>query len=244
MLSKYEIIKRDIISKIDEGVFKAGEKIYSEKDLKEKYSVSSTTVVKALNDLVNEGILIRRQGKGTFVRRQLLHKKVLFTEFTPKEKNSHKTEDKTISEVLLPYNDKDISVKLGSESGKEKIIQIRQIALSDDIIWKIEDRYVFSDKLSDDAIKRLKKGASLSKELNLPEHLTNLPLKMTVKYTTIDKNSDIFKIMLKNNSVLKSRNEINIIFLEKLTYDSEGKPITYTRSYIHPNYYEIEIVSE
>lgn len=244
MLSKYEIIKRDIINKIDEGIFKAGEKIYSENDLKEKYSVSSTTVVKALNDLVKEGILIRKQGRGTFVRRQLLHKKVLFTELTPKEKSSHKTDDKAITKILFPYGEREIATKLGSKSGREEIVQIRQITLSGETIWKIEDRYLFKDKLSPEAIERLGKGASLSKELNLSEHMSNQPLKMTVKYTSLDKNSDIFKIMKKNNKESKNIEEMSIIFLEKLVYDSEGMPITYSQSYIHPNYYEIEIVSE
>ncbi|EGO9394547.1 GntR family transcriptional regulator, partial [Enterococcus faecalis] len=80
MLPKYEVIKRDIIEKIESGEFSTGEKIYSEGDLKRKYNVSNTTVVKALNDLVNEGYLIRRQGEGTFVRKHLKHKKVFFSE--------------------------------------------------------------------------------------------------------------------------------------------------------------------
>ena len=74
--------------------------------------------------------------------------------------------------------------------------------------------------------------------------MSNQPLKMTVKYTSLDKNSDIFKIMKKNNKETKNIEEMSIIFLEKLVYDSEGMPITYSQSYIHPNYYEIEIVSE
>ncbi len=36
MLPKYEIIKRDIIEKIESGEFSTGEKVYSEGDLKKK----------------------------------------------------------------------------------------------------------------------------------------------------------------------------------------------------------------
>ena len=56
--------KQDILREIDEGKFKPGSKIYSEGDLKRIYNVSNTTVVKALNDLVAGGFLIRKQGKG------------------------------------------------------------------------------------------------------------------------------------------------------------------------------------
>lgn len=244
MLPKYEIIKKDIIEKIDEGIFKAGEKIYSESDLKEKYSVSNTTVVKALNDLVNEGILIRRQGKGTYVRRHLLHKRVLFSELTPKERNTQKIEEQTITKVSSPYKDKELSLKLGSKTGKDKIIQIRQIALINDIIWKVQERYIFSDKLSNEMIKKLNKGASLSKELNISEHTASFPVKMKIRYIVLDNNSEIFEIMKEKNKELEEKTSIPLILLEKTTYNSEEEPLVYMQSYIHPSYYEIEIASE
>ena len=46
----------------------AGDSLPSERELCEKLNVSRITVVKALNDLVNEGVIIRIQGKGTMVR--------------------------------------------------------------------------------------------------------------------------------------------------------------------------------
>lgn len=83
MQPKYEIIKQDIIKKINTGEFEPGKKIYSEGELKKIYDVSSTTVVRALQDLVLEGYLIRRQGEGTYVRRNLRHRKVYFDELGP-----------------------------------------------------------------------------------------------------------------------------------------------------------------
>ncbi len=244
MLPKYEIIKRDIIKKIDEGVFNAGEKIYSESELKEKYSVSNTTVVKALNDLVSEGILIRKQGKGTFVRRHLLHKKVLFSELTPKDNDSQNAIEKTITNVSSPYTDKKISMKLGSRTGKDKIVQIRQIAYVNDVIWKIQDRYVFSNKLTANTIKNLNKGASLSKELNITEDTANFPIKMKIRAVILDRYSEIFRMIVKENSDLEDKEDIALICLKKTTYNSDEEPIIYMQSYMHPNYYAIEITSE
>ncbi len=66
---KYEKIKQDILRDIEAGKFKPGDRIYSEGDLKAKYGVSNTTVIKVMNDLVAQGYLIRRQGEGTFVRK-------------------------------------------------------------------------------------------------------------------------------------------------------------------------------
>ena len=49
----------------------AGERIPTEADLVERFSVSRSTVRKAVQKLVEEGVLTRRQGKGTFVSRPL-----------------------------------------------------------------------------------------------------------------------------------------------------------------------------
>ena len=238
MISKYEIIKRDIIREIEQGFFKAGDKIYSEKD---KYSVSNTTVVKALNDLVNEGILIRRQGKGTYVRRNLLHKKVLFSEFAPKERDLQKVEERTITKISTPYKDKEISIKLGSKNGKEKIIHIEQLAFIDNVLWKIDNKYVLCSKLSKEAITKLENGGSLSKELNLSEHMSSLPVKMKINYMMLKKENKVFEIIQKNNCNLQKIEQIPAVVLEKINYDLNGEVIAYIQSYIDPNYYEIEI---
>jgi len=52
---------------IEAGVYAAGARIPSEQLLCETYGVSRVTVRKAMLDLVQEGLLVRRQGKGTFV---------------------------------------------------------------------------------------------------------------------------------------------------------------------------------
>ena len=56
-------LKNDITA----GVYPAGGRIPSEQVLCDVYGVSRVTVRKALLDLVQEGMLVRRQGKGTFV---------------------------------------------------------------------------------------------------------------------------------------------------------------------------------
>lgn len=52
-VAKYFQIKQDIINDIKSGSLKPGDKIDSESVLKKKYSVSTITVRKAFNDLIN-----------------------------------------------------------------------------------------------------------------------------------------------------------------------------------------------
>ncbi len=64
---KYEIIKGQILSMIESGVLKPGDKVPTEQELADSFSVSVTTTRKALQDLAREGVIRRIKKKGTFV---------------------------------------------------------------------------------------------------------------------------------------------------------------------------------
>lgn len=65
---KYYSLKKDILEKIERGIYAEGMMIESEREMMEKYQFSRITVRKAIDELVNEGYLYRVQGKGTFVK--------------------------------------------------------------------------------------------------------------------------------------------------------------------------------
>lgn len=63
----YQQIKLLITRSLQEGEWKPGEAIPAETDLAARYRVSQGTVRKAIDELATENIVVRRQGKGTFV---------------------------------------------------------------------------------------------------------------------------------------------------------------------------------
>jgi GntR family transcriptional regulator len=63
----YEQIKILLTQSLVAGEWKPGEAIPSEMELAARYRVSQGTVRKAIDELASEHILVRRQGKGTFV---------------------------------------------------------------------------------------------------------------------------------------------------------------------------------
>jgi GntR family transcriptional regulator len=63
----YQQIKALILQSLQAGEWKPGEAIPSEMDLAARYRVSQGTVRKAIDELSAENLLVRRQGKGTFV---------------------------------------------------------------------------------------------------------------------------------------------------------------------------------
>jgi len=69
----YQQIKGLILQSLQSGEWKPGEGIPSEMDLAARYRVSQGTVRKAIDELSSDNLLIRRQGKGTFVATHAAH---------------------------------------------------------------------------------------------------------------------------------------------------------------------------
>jgi GntR family transcriptional regulator of arabinose operon len=64
---KHERLKALISEDLQKGVLKPGDKLPSQNQMAEMYGISPGTVREAIASLVNEGLLYRIQGKGTFV---------------------------------------------------------------------------------------------------------------------------------------------------------------------------------
>ena len=63
----YRQIKTLILQGLETGEWRPGEAIPSESELAQRFSVSQGTVRKAIDEMAAENLLVRRQGKGTFV---------------------------------------------------------------------------------------------------------------------------------------------------------------------------------
>ncbi|NLI89852.1 MAG: GntR family transcriptional regulator, partial [Epulopiscium sp.] len=67
----YMQIKNYILEEINNGKFKPGDKLPSEKDFTDLFEVSRVTVRSALAELQSEGVISRISGRGTFVSEDL-----------------------------------------------------------------------------------------------------------------------------------------------------------------------------
>lgn len=65
-------ITLELRESLKNGYWKAGDLFPTDKQLMEKYGVSSTTVRRAIYELVKEGWLDRKPGKGTFVKAEMV----------------------------------------------------------------------------------------------------------------------------------------------------------------------------
>ncbi|PWW06517.1 GntR family transcriptional regulator [Paenibacillus cellulosilyticus] len=72
-LALYKQIQEDIMRKIKSGQLRPTDRIPSEQELMDEFKVSKITVKNALTLLADEGLIIRVQGKGTFVSANLVY---------------------------------------------------------------------------------------------------------------------------------------------------------------------------
>ena len=131
------IIKNDIRS----GVYKTGDKIPSETELCQRYQVSRITVRNAINELVEEELLFKTQGKGTFVAEpkyvRPLNKSLNFTNQC--RQIGRKPSSKVISVEQMPATD-NLAEMIGVKP-QETIIKITRVRYADDLAVMLETTY-------------------------------------------------------------------------------------------------------
>ena len=124
----YEQLMEEIEKNIKSGIYKPGDKIMTESEMAGAYGVSIITVRKAMGALMDRGLVVRRQGKGTFVTKpkfsRNMRKLQSFTEMC--EQMGVKPGAKMLENCLVDADSK-TAVRLGIEAGS-KVVYISSTA--------------------------------------------------------------------------------------------------------------------
>lgn len=156
----YHQLMERLKDSIEKGRWTPGDKILSENQLMDQFGVSRNTSKKAIDELVQEGILFRIQGKGTFVAKPKLQQSLMgFYSFS-----------KVLKEKGL--NPKDIILKI--EEGKptakirnalqlgedENIIEMKRLRCADNEPYILESSFIPKNLIKD--TEQLKKVGEIS----------------------------------------------------------------------------------
>jgi len=112
-------ITDDLRNAIKEGKWNLGDLFPTDKQLMEQYDVSSTTVRRALSELVYEGWLERRPGKGTFLRKDYV--------------------EETLSRLTGFFEE----MKKRGYKPSSKILDVRPVEVTQDVLEKTPQLGVF-----------------------------------------------------------------------------------------------------
>lgn len=165
----YVQLYEELLNEIVSGKWKVGHLLPSEKALTEQYSVSRITVRQALEQLRNEDYIVRKSGKGTFVKAQPIEQELSnFYSFSDDMKNKgFKIENNVITcekRIASEY----VATKLNLKPNAE-IIFLERIRSVDDIAFAYETSYIpykVCPRLTGEFVKKIGLYNSL-KELGL-----------------------------------------------------------------------------
>jgi GntR family transcriptional regulator len=125
----YQQIKALILQSLQAGEWKPGEAIPSEMDLAARFRVSQGTVRKAIDELAAENLVVRRQGKGTFVATHSeQHVQYRFLKLIPDNGNvgSEGPAQRTVLECKRVRASAEVARVLGLRSA-DAVVQLRRV---------------------------------------------------------------------------------------------------------------------
>lgn len=226
----YLQIAEDIKSKIQEGEIKANTRIPTEIELSEAYQVSRITIRKALELLVDEEILVRKQRIGTFVSNKKVSRSLnSFMGFSQScEMEGNKAGTQFISAELVKAMPSDIKNLQLKED--DKIIKIRRLRYCNDIPVILEENHFpkeFAFLLAEDL------NGSLHEILSGHGIVLNHGSKtIGVCYATRE---EAKYLDIKENDAL--------IISKDIAYDASGKPVYSGKEVVNADRYEYKILT-
>ncbi len=134
----YQQIKALLTRGLTLGDWKAGEALPSEPELANRFKVSQGTVRKALDALTADGLLVRRQGKGTFVATHAEERvQYRFLRLMPDEgpRTAMQRRFLDFKRLRAPA---EIARALALNSG-DSVLQIRRLLLAEDLPVVLDD---------------------------------------------------------------------------------------------------------
>ncbi|MCD5325882.1 MULTISPECIES: phosphonate metabolism transcriptional regulator PhnF [Pontibacillus] len=141
-LPMYYQIEEHIKQQIQKGAFLPGEMIPSERELSETYDVSRMTVRQSITNMVNDGILYREKGRGTFVAEQKIEQTLQgMTSFTEDMKARGLVPSSRLLHFDVVPAQPEMAEKLGLQE-EEELFLIQRIRFADGEPMAVETTFI------------------------------------------------------------------------------------------------------
>lgn len=222
-------LRKIIEKKITQGSFK--DKIPSERELMEEYNVSRSTVREAISQLVVDGVVEKRHGKGTFISKKPIHywmgNLISTTDIIKDMGMQPGTKLIEHGIIKVPEELKD-AIKL------EEAYLIKRLRFADNVPMAIETQYY-----------PLELGIKLS-QLNINEGTLYDLLEDELHIQLNDSEEVISSQLLSKEdaTLLEIAEGNNTLHLERFVYDIEGDLIEYCIANYNPNMYSFHFRSQ
>lgn len=225
---KYQQLKENLLRQINQGVYASGRCLPPERELCELFSASRMTVRKAVDELVDEQVLYRIRGKGTFV----LHEKIMqsLTSLTSFSDDMRARGMAPSSRILLldriPAG-RLVAEKLSMEVGDD-VILLKRLRLADGVPMAIETSYL-NPTICDSLVERISAGESM---YALYEKL-GIQLRRAVQCM------EIAPLQSWEADILENHDLTMAMFIQRQTFDQRDCPVEYVESQYRADRYRL-----
>ncbi|WP_395339793.1 GntR family transcriptional regulator [Ningiella sp. W23] len=197
------------------GQVKSGEAIPSERLLQARTGASRVTIRKAVDLLIQEGLLFRRQGAGTFISERIEHKGEDITGFTDEMRNLG-VDPSSIWLVKIYADSTDDEASALHIASGDAVCRLGRVRLSDNMPMGIENAVIPAQFLPDLASVNDSLYHALNEQGYAPVHGTQ---KITASIASPTE-----------ASLLSIREGDPVLRIERYTYLNDNTPLEYTRS--------------
>lgn len=210
----YVQLMEELETSIRNGVYKPGDKIMTEAEMAKEYGVSLITVRKAVGSLMEKGLVVRKQGKGTFITKpkysRNMKKLQSFTEMC--EQMGVKPGAQVLENRLI-MADKKVADRLGIEPGSN-VVYISRLRLADGEPVQVEKSYF-----------PLKYAFLLEEDLNNGSMFECLKEKAGAKVASSEKMIELCRATAEEAALMDVKKGDYLLFVKSTAYDENGEPM-------------------
>lgn len=221
----YEILR----GKIARKDWKPGDMIPPESELTELYQVSRSTVRQVLDILVNEGLIYRERGRGTFIAHLTLEQSMVrivsFTE--DMRQRGFEPGTQVLSARLVPAS-KDIAERLQVATG-ETLACVERLRLADGEPMSIEESYLVN-RYCPDVLQHDYASQPLREILARDYNIRLVNAKQIIRAIPAPTNLAEF---------LDVRSRSPLLYIERISFSQSGVPIEFLRIYYRADRYSL-----
>lgn len=223
MSSMHQQIKENIIQKIESGDYEPQSKLPTEAAFCDAFGVSRTTVRAALQQLTQEGYVIRRQGQGTFVAEPKIRTDLsqTITSFNEQVASQGKKPTiKILSLQVIPANEQLAEIlKTDQDAPVHKLTRVRYV---DDKPLQFETAYL---------------PWPIAPGLNEEQCSTSLYASLRTHYqihiARTDEHLQLAEMDSEVATLLHSDEQTPCFFLETIAYLQDGTIAEFSQTYFH-----------
>lgn len=210
----YVQLMEELETSIRNGVYKPGDKIMTEAEMAKEYGVSLITVRKAVGSLMEKGLVVRKQGKGTFVTKPKYSRNMKkLQSFTEMCEQMGVKPGARVLENRLTAADKKVSDRLGIEPGSN-VVYISRLRLADGEPVQVEKSYF-----------PLKYAFLLDEDLNNGSMFECLKEKAGAKVASSEKMIELCRATAEEAALMDVKKGDYLLFVKSTAYDENGEPM-------------------